>query len=311
MLAARLCAITGDIALRAPDKAIVVCAADHGVARAGVSAYPPEVTAQMVQNFAAGGAAINVLARQAGARLVVADLGVCGGATPRGVRSLRVGDGTASFLDGPAMAPDAALTAIGHGAAIARELCADGVRVIGLGEMGIGNSTAAAAICAALCGCSVDAAVGRGTGVDDAGLARKRAAVSAALELHSLHAREPLEVLACVGGYEIAALAGVALVAAAQRRAVVLDGFIASAAALVAARMCPRAGDFMVASHRSLEPGHGVILEALRLTPLLDLELRLGEGTGAALAMPLIDAALAILQDMSTFESAGVSRRND
>jgi nicotinate-nucleotide--dimethylbenzimidazole phosphoribosyltransferase len=304
-LAARVAALQGTAVPPRPEAAIVVAAADHGVAVEGVSAYPQEVTAQMVANFVAGGAAINVLAREAGARLLVVDAGV---ATPaEDVRSLRLGAGTASIARGPAMARATAARGIEHGAALAAELAADGIGLVGLGEMGIANTTAASALCASLLPAAPEAVCGRGTGLDDDGLARKVAVVARALEVNGVDPADPLGALAALGGFELAVLAGVALGCAAERVPVVLDGFITAAAALVAARLAPAAVDAMVASHLSPEPGHRLVLDALGLEPLLDLDLRLGEGTGAALAIPLVRSALALLNEMASFADAGVT----
>lgn len=316
-LACRIAAMRGAVKPAVPVKAIVVMGADHGVAAEGVSAYPSEVTRQMLLNFAAGGAAINVLARQAGARLVVVDMGVleplpvgCG------VRDARVGAGTRSFVREPAMSAEQARVALETGIQIATELADDGVELIGLGEMGIGNTTASTALVAAFTGAAPDTITGRGTGIDDAGWLRKVGVVRSALALHGFEgggaaggaaAADPLRALACVGGFEIAGLAGVALGAAARRVPVLLDGFISTASGLVASRLAPLAAGYFVAAHRSVEVGHRVALEALGLRPLLDLDMRLGEGTGAALAMGVLDASLAILHDMATFESAGVA----
>ncbi|MBK7974673.1 MAG: nicotinate-nucleotide--dimethylbenzimidazole phosphoribosyltransferase [Deltaproteobacteria bacterium] len=314
-LACRLAAMQGVAKPQLPTKAVVVMGADHGVAAEGVSAYPSEVTRQMLLNFAAGGAAINVLARQAGARLVVIDMGVLEPLPEAcGVRAERVGAGTQSFVREPAMTEARALAALAVGIGVADELVDDGVGLIGLGEMGIGNTTSATALVAAFTGAAPDTITGRGTGIDDAGWLRKVDVVRRALALHGLALgaersapADPLRVLACLGGYEIAGLAGVALGAAARRVPVLLDGFISTAAGLVAARLAPLAAGYFVAAHRSVEVGHRVALEALGLRPLLDLDMRLGEGTGAALAMGIVDAALAILHDMATFESAGVA----
>jgi nicotinate-nucleotide--dimethylbenzimidazole phosphoribosyltransferase len=285
------------------DAAIVVAAADHGVAAEGVSAYPSEVTAQMVLNFAAGGAAINVLARQAGAQLVVVDAGVAKPVEAEGVRPLRLGAGTASFTSGRAMTEEQAQRGLDAGAELVASLGA--VDVVGLGEMGIGNTTSAGAVTAALLDVDPERVCGRGTGVDDEGLARKIDAVRRGLAANP--SREPLAVLAGVGGFELAVLAGVVLGCARERIAVLLDGFITTAAALVAVRLEPAAADVLIASHRSPEPGHTLLLDALGQEPLLDLSLRLGEGTGAALALPLLRSAVAILGEMATFADAGVT----
>jgi nicotinate-nucleotide--dimethylbenzimidazole phosphoribosyltransferase len=297
-------------------RAIVVMAADHGVAEEGVSAYPPEVTAQMVRNFAAGGAAINVLARQAGARLCLVDMGT---KTPpespqcpqAGVRPCRLGPGTDNFTRGPAMSRETAIAGLEVGIRLALELAEEGVGLVGLGDMGIANTTASSALTAALTGADPEEVTGRGTGVDDGGLRRKTAAIRRALQANRLSPApagcDPLDVLARLGGFEIAGLAGVVLGGAARRVAVVLDGFITGAAALVAARLCPAVGGYLIASHRSVEPGHARVLQDLGLRPLLDLDMRLGEGTGAALALHLVEASLRVLREMATFASAGVT----
>jgi nicotinate-nucleotide--dimethylbenzimidazole phosphoribosyltransferase len=286
--------------------------ADHGVAAEGVSAYPQEVTGQMLLNFARGGAAINVLARQAGARVVVVDMGVAhpvaaGGDAPLAIRAHRIGAGTANFTRGPAMTRAQVLAALAAGAAIADELARDGVGLIGIGDMGIANTTASSALAAVFTGAPPEEITGRGTGIDDEVFRRKVDVIRRGLTVNRPDARDPVDALAKVGGFEIAGLAGVVLGAAAARVPIVVDGFIAGVAALAAARIAPRAAGYLIASHRSVEAGHRLVLQALGARPLLDLDLRLGEGTGAALAMPLVDAALAIAADMATFESAGVS----
>jgi nicotinate-nucleotide--dimethylbenzimidazole phosphoribosyltransferase len=279
--------------------AIVVAAADHGVAVHGVSAYPQEVTQQMLATFASGGAAICVLAREAGAELVVVDAGVLEPVDDPAVRQVRIRAGTADFTAGPAMTRADALAALEAGTELARELDAG---IVALGDMGIGNTTSAAALTAALLGLPPEEVCGRGTGVDDEGLRRKVDVVRRALARHLVD--EPLDVLAAVGGLEIAFLVGVAIGAGGP---VVLDGFITAAAALVAVRLTPELRGRLIASHRSPEPGHSLVLADLGLEPLLDLGLRLGEGSGAALALPLVQSALAILSDMATFEQAGVT----
>lgn len=307
-LACKLAGITGQSPPPLPNKAIVVMAGDHGVAQEGVSAYPPEVTRQMLLNFARGGAAINVLARQVGARLVVVDMGVCGPAQAiPGVRSCRVRAGTSNFARGPAMTMPEAVSALEHGIALAGELADTGVNLIGIGEMGIGNTSAASALLAALAGAPVSTITGRGTGIDDATWTRKVTAIETALTVNRARHGSALEVLAALGGFEIAGLAGVVLGAAARRIPVVLDGFIASTAALCATSLAPRAGHYLIASHRSVEVGHRLVLQALGCQPLFDLGLRLGEGTGAALAMPMVEAAVRIVHEMATFADAAVT----
>ena len=305
-LAAQIAAVRGFVPAGL-EAAIVVAAADHGVASEGVSAYPQEVTAQMVLNFASGGAAINVLARQAGAHLLVVDAGVAVAVEHELVRPLRMGSGTDNLAVGPAMSVEVATTAVLAGAGLADELAAAGVDAVGLGEMGIGNTTSASALVAALLGIEPERVCGRGTGLDDDGVARKAATVTRALAANDVDPDDPLAVLAALGGFEIALLVGVALGCAANRVVCVLDGFITGAAALVAGRMAPNAIGAMIASHRSTEPGHTLVLEALGLSPVLDLGLRLGEGSGAALALPILRASMAVLNEMATFGDAGVT----
>jgi nicotinate-nucleotide--dimethylbenzimidazole phosphoribosyltransferase len=301
-LAVKLAGIHGP---GAPRFAAVVAAADHGYAEESVSAYPAEVTRQMLLNFAAGGAAVCGLARVAGAELVVVDAGVREPVELAAVRSARIGAGTRNATQGPAMTRAQALRALDAGHELASGL--DGVTAIALGDMGIANSTAAAALHAALLGVPASDVCGPGTGLDERGVRHKAQVVERALAANSPLGDDPVDVLAALGGFEIAFLAGVALGASATHKAVVLDGFIVCAAALVAARLEPSCIGFMIASHLSPEPGHRLGLDALGLRPLLDLELRLGEGTGAVLALPLLRAARAILSEMATFEQAGVT----
>jgi nicotinate-nucleotide--dimethylbenzimidazole phosphoribosyltransferase len=279
------------IGVTEPRFAIVVAAGDHGYAEEGVSAYPAEVTGQMLQVFASGRAAVSVLARAVGAEVVVVDAGV--------------GVGTANATRGPAMTREQATAALEHGVALAREL-SERHTVIALGDMGIANTTAASALHAALLRVPAASVCGPGTGLDAEGVRHKVAVVERALAANP-RLRDPVDVLSALGGFEIAMLVGVALGAAAERRAVVLDGFITGAAALVASRIEPRVVDYMIAAHLSPEPGHRLSLLELGLRPLLDLDLRLGEGSGAALALPLLKASLAVLDEMATFESGQVT----
>jgi nicotinate-nucleotide--dimethylbenzimidazole phosphoribosyltransferase len=305
-LAVRWSALTGRPP-RVSTPVIFTLAADHGVVAEGVSAYPQSVTAQMVENFLQGGAAVNVLARLAGARVVVADFGVATPlGTPDGLVVRRLAAGTRNMARGPAMTAELALAAVEAGAALAEEAIAGGADLLGTGEMGIGNTTAASAITAAITGAAPEAVTGRGTGVDDAGWRRKVAVVRRALEVNGPDPGDGLDVLAKVGGLEIAGLAGVILAGAAHRVPVALDGFIAGAAALVAVALAPDARHALFASHRSAEPGHALALRHLDLEPYLALDMRLGEGTGAALFIHLARAAAAIYADMATFKSAGV-----
>ena len=300
----QLAGITGSASPRIERPAVVVFAADHGVTAQGVSAYPSDVTTQMIANFEAGGAAINVLARAAGAELVVIDVGVAG---PEPAAASRIRPGTRDMTVEPAMTGDEALAAIGVGRDVARRLIGDGCDAIALGEMGIGNTTAASALVAALTGRPPADVTGRGTGLDDAAVDHKVAVIETALQRHHPRPDDPLRALAAVGGLEIAALVGAMLAAGEARVPVVLDGFITGAAALVAVGLAPNLAPRLIASHRSAEPGHRVVLERLALEPLLDLDLRLGEGSGAALALPLLRAGTLLLAEMATFDSAGVS----
>ena len=305
-IAVRLAAISGRPP-RVDQPVVFTFAADHGVVAEGVSAYPQVVTAQMVENFVRGGAAINVLARQAGARVVVADFGVIGPVpSAAGLVSCPIAAGTANMARGPAMTDEQATRAIERGAALAEEAIAAGADLLATGEMGIGNTTAAAAITAAITGAVPEAVTGRGTGVDDDGWRRKVEVVRRALAVNRPDAADGLGVLAAVGGFEIAGLVGVVLAGAARRVPVVLDGFISTAAGLIAATLAPDARHVLFASHRSAEPGHALALEHLDLGPYLDLSLRLGEGTGAALFIHLARAACLVYREMATFKSAGI-----
>ena len=308
-LATRLVALTGGPP-RIEQPVIFTFAADHGVVAEAVSAYPQSVTAQMVENFSRGGAAVNVLARQAGARVVVADFGVANsiGDVPDLVRC-PLGPGTANMARGAAMSRAAAEAGVEAGARLALQAIASGADFLGTGEMGIGNTTAASAITAAITGAAVEAATGRGTGLDDAAWRRKVDVVRRALDTNRPDPADGLDVLAKVGGFEIAGLVGVILAGAARRVPVALDGFIAGAAALIAAALAPGAVHAMFASHRSAEPGHAVALKHLGLEPYLDLGMRLGEGTGAALFVHLARAAARVYTEMATFKSAGVDGR--
>lgn len=311
-VAAQLAGIYGDLERRIERRAVFVFVADHGVTEAGVSAFPAEVTRQMLLNFSTGGAAVNVLARHAGAEVFVCDVGVKGEPIddPRIVSS-RVRPGTANMLDQPAMDRDEALAAIFAGIQLFRLRHAEApFDLIATGEMGIGNTTAASALVAGLLDGEAVDLTGRGTGIDDASHARKIDAVRQAVLRHRPSLKDPVGALAGVGGLEIGALTGLVIAAAEARVPVLIDGFIAGAAALLAHALAPLAGEFMLASHRSVEPGHAVVLGYLGLDPLLDLELRLGEGSGALLAMPIVEAGWRLFQEMATFDQAGVSGRD-
>jgi nicotinate-nucleotide--dimethylbenzimidazole phosphoribosyltransferase len=303
-----LAGVTGTLQPRLDRRAVIVMAADHGVTAEGVSAYPQAVTAQMVANFLRGGAAVNVLARRANARVVVVDMGVASDLPPHpALLARKVAPGTHNIARGPAMTPQQAELAIATGLEVVEAEIARGLDVVATGEMGIGNTTSAAAIVAAITGHPAERVTGRGTGLSGDAWALKVATVERALRTNEPRSGDALDVLAKLGGFEIGGLVGVILGAAARRVPVVLDGFIAGAAALIAAGLFPAARDYLAAGHRSAEPGHTAVLESLSLHPLLDLDLRLGEGTGALLALDLLEAALRLQSDMSTFEEAGIS----
>ena len=290
--------------------AVAVFAADHGVHSQGVTPWPQEVTAQMVANFLAGGAVINALAAQTGVEVVVVDIGVATDiAGAPGLLDRKVRAGTRDMTVEPAMTRDEAERAVQVGIEIARDLVAGGTRCLLTGDMGIANTTASAALIAAITGAAPGTVTGRGTGVDDETLARKVGVVERALALHRPDPADPIGVLAAVGGLEHAGLVGFILGAAAARVPIVLDGVIACSAALVARALAPECTAAMVAGHRSVEPGASVALRALELTPLVDLDLRLGEGSGAVLALPMVQAAARVLRDVATFDSAGVTEK--
>ena len=291
---------------------LLVFAGDHGAANAGVSAYPQDVTWQMVENFLAGGAAINVFARPCGMGLTVIDAGVAHEFGARsGLVDAKVAPGTANYVERPAMTPGQCATAMARGADLIRKLSASGCNVVGFGEMGIGNTAAAALITHCLTGTPLAGCVGRGTGLDDAGLARKQVLLDKALHRYRQAggSDEPLAVLAEFGGFEIAMMTGAMLAAAEAGMLLLIDGYIVGSAVLSAARIAPALPAYCIFCHRSAEPGHAAQLQALGADPLLDLGLRLGEGTGAALALPLVRAATAFLDEMASFGSAGVSEK--
>lgn len=305
---ARLAAIFGTLDVRLDNKVIVTCAGDHGVTDEGVSLFPQEVTAQMVFNFVGQGASINVLAKHAGARVKVADLGVNFDFDPDlPIFHKKVGKGTANFARVPAMSREDAVRSVEAGIEIVNELLAKGaVDMLGTGDMGIGNTTPSSAVIAAFSGIAVDKLTGRGTGIDDAALANKIRVIEQALAMHRPDPKDPLDVLAKVGGFEIGGLAGLVIGAAAAGIPVVCDGLIATAGALIACELAPTAKAYLFASHRSVEVGHRFMHERLGVDPLLDIQFRLGEGTGAALAMELLDAATRVLCDIKTFEEVAI-----
>jgi len=307
-LSVKVAGIKGVAQPRIKDKVIVTMAGDHGVTAEGVSLFPQEVTAQMVYNFLRGGAGINVLARHVGARVVVVDMGVATDLEPHPELLVKkVAHGTKDMAQGPAMSCEEAIQAIEVGIEIVESELSRGVDIVGTGDMGIGNTTPSSAIVAALTGAPVADVTGRGTGIDDEQLAHKVETIERALAVNRPDPADPLDVLAKVGGLEIGGIAGVVLGAAAHRLPVVIDGFISGAGALIAAGLAPQVKDYLIAAHLSVELGHRLVLERLGLTPLLNLNLRLGEGTGAALGISLVEAAVKVLNEMATFDDADVS----
>jgi nicotinate-nucleotide--dimethylbenzimidazole phosphoribosyltransferase len=310
-LSIQLAGITGDPQPQIQHKVIITMAGDHGVVAEGVSAYPQEVTPQMVANFLQGGAAINVLARHVGARVVVVDMGVAAGLESHpNLMDNKIAPGTANIAQGPAMSRQQAVQTLLAGANVVEAELDRGLDILGTGDMGIGNTTPSAAIAAAVTGRSPAEVVGRGTGVDDAGLSRKIVAVQRALTVNRPDPADALDVLTKVGGFEIGGLAGAMLAAAAHRCPVVVDGFISTAAAMIAVGLAPQVRSYLIPAHRSQERGHRLMLDWLGLEPLLDLDLRLGEGTGAAFGISLAEAACKILNEMATFGEAGVSEKD-
>jgi len=309
-LSIRLAGIFGEATPRISKKTVVLAAGDHGVVAEGISAYPQDVTPAMVMNFLGGGAAINVLADHAGAEIVVIDAGVAADLPDHPqLRSVKIGRGTDNIAVGPAMTREQAIQCLEVGIETAREQIATGVDLLACGDMGIGNTTPSSAIASVITGAAPDITTGRGTGLDDAGLAHKAEVVQRTIDTNKPDAKNGLDVLIKVGGFEIGVLAGVYLGAAAGNRPVVVDGFISGAAALIAHAIAPDAAHSFIASHQSVEPGHRVSLSHMGLEPLLDLGMRLGEGSGAALCMPIIEAAALCLSDMTTFVEAGVSEK--
>jgi nicotinate-nucleotide--dimethylbenzimidazole phosphoribosyltransferase len=311
----QLCGIRQTLEPAIHQKAILVMAADHGVVEEGVSAYPQEVTPAMVRTFLAGGAGINAISRQVGADVWVVDMGIMTDVDTSGLKDAgrlvveKVGHGTANFARGPAMSHRDAEKALLIGFDQASTLIERGADILGTGDMGIGNTTASAAVGAVLSGASLAEMVGRGTGVDDDGLARKREIVRRGIEINHPDREDGLDVLAKVGGFEIGGIAGCILAGAFHRRAVVIDGFISTAGALIADALCPSVKDYLFAGHCSAEPGHRLMLKHLGLDPILELGMRLGEGTGAALAMGVIESAVRVFKEVLTFEEAGVANK--
>jgi nicotinate-nucleotide--dimethylbenzimidazole phosphoribosyltransferase len=309
-IAIQLAGITGQPMPEIRRKAVIVMASDHGVTAEGVSAYPAEVTPQMVYNFLRGGAAINALAKYAGARVIIVDIGVAADITHPDQISRKIAVGKANMAKGAAMTREQMVESISVGIDVFETQFEQGIDLVATGDMGIGNTTASSAIAAALLSKPVSSVTGRGTGINDEQLTHKIEVIEKALEQNLPDAHDPFDVLMKVGGFEISGLVGVIIAAAARRVPVVIDGLISGAAALLAVEMQPLIRDYLFAGHRSVEMGHRLMLEHMQLTPLLDLNLRLGEGTGAVLAMSIIEAALRAHDEMATFGEAGVSEKD-
>lgn len=307
-LAIQVAGITNQERPTVQSPAIIVAAADHGIVSEGVSAFPQELTKLMIDNFIKGGAAINVFGRQIGATVTVVDVGVNGEIDSDQVVNKKVKHGTNNFLYEPAMSEEEAIKAIEAGMEVANQLINSGHKLLITGEMGIGNTTASSALIAAFTKEPVEKVVGFGTGLDKEGHAHKISVIKQALEKHQLERKDPLKIFAKIGGLEIGALAGVILQGAARKIPVIVDGLISSAAALVAYELCPTIQDHLIISHRSVEPGQEALFRYLNKQPLLNLNLRLGEGTGAALAYPLVDAACRMLSEMATFDDLGIKK---
>lgn len=309
-LSIQVAGIKGNPRPQIVHKIIFTLAGDHGVNQEGVSAYPSEVTSQMVYNFLRGGAGINVLARHVGARVVVADLGVASILERHpGLKYKKIAGGTRNMARGPAMSRADAIRSLEAGIELVEEELKQGIDILGTGDMGIGNTTASSAITAAITGAEAAAVTGRGTGLNDEGWQHKVKVIRQALEVNRPQPRDPIDVLSKVGGFELGGIAGLILAGARYRIPVVIDGFISGAAALIAAGLAPAVKPYLIAAHQSVEKGHKIILDYLDLKPLLNLDLRLGEGTGAALGIFLAEASLKILDEMATFEEAGVSEK--
>jgi nicotinate-nucleotide--dimethylbenzimidazole phosphoribosyltransferase len=312
-IAEQICGIQTTLQPSIKRKAVLVMAGDHGIVNEGVSAYPQEVTGAMVQTFLAGGAGINAICRHVNADVYVVDMGTIAVFddmnVPHGDRLIihKIAPGTANFAHGPAMSIQEAEQAVIVGFQEASRLFQDGIQIIGTGDMGIGNTTPSAAIGAVICGTDLAEMVGRGTGVDDEGLSRKREVIRRGIEVNNPNPQDGLDVLSKVGGFEIGAIAGCALAGAYHRRPVMIDGFISTAGALIAHAICPTAAEYLISGHCSEEPGHRHMLKHLNLNPILDLGMRLGEGTGGAMAMSIVDGALAVFKEVMTFAEAGVA----
>lgn len=310
-IAVRLSGIYGELFPELKKKVHIIMAGDHGVAAEGVSAYPQAVTTQMVQNFLANGAAVNVLAEGVGAEIKVIDVGMIESIEDERLVRAKVKNGTENMTKSAAMTREEAVKAVEVGIEQALQAVEEGADIISTGEVGIANTTASSAVLAVFSGLDLKDIVGRGTGLDDRGLENKREVIKRAIDFTKPNKEDALDVLASVGGLEIAGMAGVMLGAASRKKAVVIDGLISAAAALTAYKLCPQVAEYLLPSHKSAEPGHIKIYQELGLEPFIDLQMRLGEGTGAILALPFFDQAVNIIKNMATFEEAGVSKENE
>jgi nicotinate-nucleotide--dimethylbenzimidazole phosphoribosyltransferase len=310
-LAKQIVGTTGNIDPVIKKKAVIVMAGDHGVVRDGVSAYPQEVTMQMVLNFLKGGAAINVLAKHIGAEVQVVDMGIASDAKSQpGLINKKIASGTKNITEGPAMSEIQAVRALEAGIEVAGTMIDKGCNIIATGDMGIGNTTPSSAIASVICNMRPEDVIGLGTGIDSDGMARKLKAIKKAISINNPDAEKGIDVLSKIGGFEIGGIAGIILGCASKRIPVVIDGFISSAGALIAYAIEPKSAYHMIPSHCSVEKGHRVALAHLGLKPLFDFDMRLGEGTGAAIGISITEAAVKILNEMATFSSAGVSTKN-
>lgn len=310
-LARQIAGITGNICPVLDKKCIFTMAADHGVVAEGISAYPSEVTPQMVYNFLSGGAAINVLSKHVGAEVIVVDMGVaCDLKKNDALIVKKIGYGTRNMAKGPAMTLEEAAASVMAGIEIVQEYAGKGVKIIGTGDMGIGNTTSSSAIVSVIAGVDAEMVTGYGTGLDDKGLLHKIKVIEKSISINNPDPNNGLDILSKIGGFEIGGIAGLIIGSAYMKIPVVIDGFISGAGAMIAEKICPKSREYMIASHQSVEKGHRIMMDALGIKPLFNLDMRLGEGTGAALGISLAEASVKILNEMATFEEAGVSEKS-
>ncbi|MHB1347997.1 MAG: nicotinate-nucleotide--dimethylbenzimidazole phosphoribosyltransferase [Candidatus Humimicrobiaceae bacterium] len=310
-LAKQIAGITCNLCPVLDKKYIFTMAADHGVVAEGISAYPSEVTPQMVYNFLNGGAGINVLSKHIGAKVIVVDMGVAVDLEKnKDLIIKKIGYGTKNMAEGPAMTLSDAAASVIAGIEIAQEYAADGAKIIGTGDMGIGNTTSSSAIVSVISGADVQTVTGYGTGLDDEGLIHKIKIIEKSIAVNNPDKNDGLDILSKIGGFEIGGIAGLIIGSASMKIPVVIDGFISGAAALIAQKICPKSREYMIASHQSVEKGHRIVMETLGIKPLFNLDMRLGEGTGAALGISIAEASVKIMNEMATFKEAGVSEKS-